>query len=516
MTNGIDEADARPYETPPQPDAPARAVGPRGFTVLAWTLVALLVALKVAIGAILSGPPAEVNGEDPIGELLMRIQSRYAVGATSFPGGNSAMILAQMEQFDTGTIGQRQRFIVLAAELAGPVEARARLDGLADLIARERDATAGSAAPFEPSEADAEVMRILGGLYPPVAPVELGSDDGGETAGVADVAAVSAADRTVLVDRLGWFGELALAPSGADEAARDAALRPALATFGILIGVFIAGAAVGFGGFVGLIVVVVLALIGRIRGGLERSGGHHGVYAETFALWLGAFLLIQVAIGLVPLGPEAQLGAVVVGFFASLVILAWPVVRGIPWTTVRHDIGWTLGRKPVLEPVLGVAGYAMGLTLLAVGVILTFGLLAVDAAFAAESETFAPSGGPSHPVIPEVAGGNLLMVLLILLLGSVAAPIVEETMFRGVLYRHLRDATAGLRTISSIAIASLLNAFVFAAIHPQGWVAVPALMSLAVAFSLAREWRGTLVPAILMHGISNGIILGLMGVLGSV
>ncbi|NQX90464.1 MAG: CPBP family intramembrane metalloprotease, partial [Halioglobus sp.] len=57
---------------------------------------------------------------------------------------------------------------------------------------------------------------------------------------------------------------------------------------------------------------------------------------------------------------------------------------------------------------------------------------------------------------------------------------------------------------------TLVNALIFAMIHPQGWVAIPALMSLAVAFSLMREWRGTVLPAILMHAISNGLVLSVL------
>jgi membrane protease YdiL (CAAX protease family) len=50
-------------------------------------------------------------------------------------------------------------------------------------------------------------------------------------------------------------------------------------------------------------------------------------------------------------------------------------------------------------------------------------------------------------------------------------------------------------------------------IHPQGLLAVPALMSLAIAFSLAREWRGSLIAPMVMHGVSNGAVMALLMVL---
>jgi membrane protease YdiL (CAAX protease family) len=164
---------------------------------------------------------------------------------------------------------------------------------------------------------------------------------------------------------------------------------------------------------------------------------------------------------------------------------------------------------------MGIAGYAMALPILAVGVLLTFLLLLLDTALSGDPEKFTPAGGPAHPIVAELGSGNWWILLQILLLGSVAAPIIEETMFRGVLYRHLRDASRGHGPFRSIVLSSLINGFVFAIIHPQGWVAVPALMSLAVAFCLAREWRGTLIPAMVMHGVSNGVVLGLITVLAA-
>jgi membrane protease YdiL (CAAX protease family) len=80
---------------------------------------------------------------------------------------------------------------------------------------------------------------------------------------------------------------------------------------------------------------------------------------------------------------------------------------------------------------------------------------------------------------------------------------MEETMFRGVLHRHLRDATSRFGYALSVLTSGLIVSFLFAVIHPQGWIATPVLMALAMTFTLAREWRGTLLPAMLAHGINN-------------
>ena len=98
------------------------------------------------------------------------------------------------------------------------------------------------------------------------------------------------------------------------------------------------------------------------------------------------------------------------------------------------------------------------------------------------------------------------MILLVFLTACVAAPIVEETMFRGVLYRHLRDCSAGWQRWASIMFAAVINGLIFASIHPQGILGVPVLATLAIGFSLAREWRGSLLSSIVMHGVHNALI----------
>jgi membrane protease YdiL (CAAX protease family) len=121
------------------------------------------------------------------------------------------------------------------------------------------------------------------------------------------------------------------------------------------------------------------------------------------------------------------------------------------------------------------------------------------------SQALLPATGPAHPIVGEI-GRSATVTVLVLVAGAVAAPVVEEIFFRGCLHGHVRS---GLRWLGSAAplAAALVTAFVFAAIHPQGWIAVPALMSLAVGFSLVREWRGSVVAPIVMHAINNGAVL---------
>ena len=127
-----------------------------------------------------------------------------------------------------------------------------------------------------------------------------------------------------------------------------------------------------------------------------------------------------------------------------------------------------------------------------------------------ESDPFSGTSGGTHPIIIEIAQGGWQVRVLLLILAVVAAPIVEETMFRGVLYRQLRSASYRMGSAVSIMLSVLLTSFLFAAIHPQGWVAIPALMGIAVGMNLMREWRGTVIPSMVVHGLSNALVTSMM------
>ena len=81
--------------------------------------------------------------------------------------------------------------------------------------------------------------------------------------------------------------------------------------------------------------------------------------------------------------------------------------------------------------------------------------------------------------------------------------MTEETFFRGALFHHLRGRFTAV-------FSALTTALLFAAIHPQGWVAIPALASLGFVFAMLREWRGSLIAPIVAHAINNGFIMTLL------
>ncbi len=89
---------------------------------------------------------------------------------------------------------------------------------------------------------------------------------------------------------------------------------------------------------------------------------------------------------------------------------------------------------------------------------------------------------------------------LVFLMAAVLAPLVEETMFRGLLYSALRKRFG-------VGGAAALSAAVFAAVHPTLPGGFLPIWCLGVALALVYERRGSLLPGMVLHGIHNALIV---------
>lgn len=304
-------------------------------------------------------------------------------------------------------------------------------------------------------------------------------------------------------EALGFFGRVACdAPGLQAEGFRVA---------GVLIGV------VAWYGTVFLVGAVMLAyglfrLFGRgRRGALEPQPERMTlILGETFALWMVVFLGINVGIGALagPLGlresayaAEIGLALNALGFMLSLGALAYPFARGVSKDELLRATGLHRGRGVLSEIGEGALCYLSAVPLLAIGLVIYVALTAIVTA------VFGEQKAPSHPVADLFAGAGALRIALLFLIASVVAPIVEETMFRGVFYGHLRSSVFTRSRAASIVTAAIASSFVFAVIHPQGVLFVPALGGLAVGFCLSRELRGSLIAPMVAHGINNAVTL---------
>lgn len=484
---------AVPAETPSA--APPR----RGWPLLAWLIILAVVAFilwRYETASPLEGPRYDL--------VNMRLQGRYLVGAAELEAhylgdkknGREMLYEQAQNSLDRGTYPQRLRFVVLAGELKGPKEAREQLRQ----VDRKYRQHCG-----EPPEEDAETARILDHLYD----VRAGDAN--------DAASLPQDEQQKLRQRLDWFGELALAPPGSDAAAREAVLAPAYRTVWTAVGAAVFILVMGLVGLVLLVILSVLYLVKPLRGALTPAAPHHGIYAETFALYMLLFLGLSFAARYAINGLSLEHGALAFSGLAalgSLAALAWPVLRGIAWHQVRRDIGWHMDRTPGLEPIFGIGCYIMALPMLILGILAYLALTKLRDRLGWGPDEFGPSNSPGHPIVFWVRNAGWWVWLEVLFVASVVAPIVEETMFRGVLYRHLRTLSSGWHSVLSVLFSAIAASFLFAVIHPQGFLAVPVLMALALVFTLMREWRGTLLPSMIAHGINNGVATLLLFLMG--
>ena len=299
-----------------------------------------------------------------------------------------------------------------------------------------------------------------------------------------------------LVDRHGWFARLLFAQR--DEGVRLEVLAQAERALVILTSaIAVAFVALGIGTIL-LIVFAVLFARGTLRPHFRAPARGGWIYVEVPALFLAGFLLISLVSGMLS-GVWEHAGFVLP--WLLVIVPLWPVLRGVSWSRTRQDLGFHAGRGVFREMGCGVLGYLAGLPLWGLATLVMLGLLS---AFSGDDGP--PT--PNNPVVEAAASGGTTTIVLVLLLATLWAPLVEEGVFRGALYRHLR---AGF----GIAISALVTALLFAFLHGYGPLFVPPLIALGITFALLREWRGSLIAAITAHFLHNASLLAFILLLTS-
>lgn len=450
--------------------------------VIAWFVVTIF-SLLIMVGSMMVASDVQSDGAPQL-PINHELTGRVLIGANQMlDGERGGMLMNQAMPMRTGPFLDQLAHVVLQSEL---IDAPTAIDALEELKATSQE-------DLPRTEAETEVAELVGVL--------LFAAASGERAD-----ALPMEQRAKFDDALGIYGAYLHARATGD---RDALLTLEQQAKGVVIGAIFFG--LWFLAFFAIGIVVILVLVIRL---LMRSLTLHlttagasskSIYIETFAVWLFLHIAFQAVGGwLTPKswGIEGSLLIALIASFSTLIALFWPCIRGVSFAQVRQDCGLVGGRSWFIEVLAGFATYASALPILLVGVVLS-AILGVIVTF-----LFGEMPPPSHP-IQDAIGDSLLGIVLIYLVACVAAPVVEEIMFRGVLYRYCRDGTRRMAWILSFGISALLSSFIFAAIHPQGITFIPILGALAVAFCIGREWRGSLIAPITAHAISNGVVMTL-------
>jgi len=95
-----------------------------------------------------------------------------------------------------------------------------------------------------------------------------------------------------------------------------------------------------------------------------------------------------------------------------------------------------------------------------------------------------------------------LIRVMVAVLAVVTAPLVEEVVYRGVIY-------TAVERIGGKAVGVTAVTFIFALVHvPQYWgsvAAITAIVSLSLVLTMLRAWTGSLLPCVATHLVYNGI-----------
>jgi len=100
---------------------------------------------------------------------------------------------------------------------------------------------------------------------------------------------------------------------------------------------------------------------------------------------------------------------------------------------------------------------------------------------------------------------DLLSIRQSLILSFVAwTPMLEETLFRGMLYRHVRDHLRWLPTV-------MVTSVVFALMHSSS--RMPSAYMAGLVYGCLREWRRSLLAPVVAHAASNLLSMAAAGLL---
>jgi len=196
--------------------------------------------------------------------------------------------------------------------------------------------------------------------------------------------------------------------------------------------------------------------------------------------------LRQVAPSLLVVEGVAALSLLWTGFHLARQRLSW------------DELGWR-ARGWFRDVLWGVGGFFALLPLLGVTLILTSLVVRLFPAIPVTE----------HPFVPMFAAEpSRAAVLIFFFFGSVLAPLLEETVFRGVFYTALRRHWRAWPAV-------LVSGAVFSLLHPQQPLGFLPLWLLGSAFAVFYELRGSVLPGVVAHALVNGASLCLLyGIVG--
>jgi uncharacterized protein len=243
-------------------------------------------------------------------------------------------------------------------------------------------------------------------------------------------------------------------------------LDPDRPRWGIWTGIWVWGFSVAALIIASVAVVMVLYLVDQRRGGAPAPGD-----AEAMRAWL--------------MSPRVLTATVYSTIVAHLltILFCWAVVTRLRSQPFFESLGWNwAGHSPLYW------------LLIAIGIFIAINLAnALFVKFLPQRESDFEQMLKSGPQVR----------LAVALLASFSAPLVEEIVYRGVIFGGLRKRFSATTTII---IVTLLFLGVHVPQYAGAWASLAGLMLLSLVLTVVRARSKTLLPCIVIHFINNAVV----------
>jgi membrane protease YdiL (CAAX protease family) len=509
-----------PASTPPQSPGnlggllntpPTKDPGSRGRAAIAWAVV-ITCFLCIAVLQQLPNfskpavPPTTPSAAalEPLASDFdqLDLMGRMMVKFSELSPPNDRAQLYSMVGIPQLPDDQQVRMMPLTQTMLGTEDALKKISALQDKLkaqAKSLNADQANATPdpsaahkLATSEALQEDLATLARLYS------------------APSASVSTADRNRIERRFGWLGKVALTFDfpNADPT------RAGLVGGGMMlaIGAMVLGFAVISAFIAGCVVLVLLAvnvLNGRLKPAFVRPISGGSLPIETAAVFMVAFLSLKAVIGLIAKftslsDEQLMVVSLTLQWTILPLVLIVPMFLGYRPSQIRSALGLHAGKGVLREIGAGVVTFLACIPLYFAAVVLVLIILLIQQLIASSGTGGgAPIEPPANP-LTEIIGTGGVVALLLGTLAVIWAPLVEEIIFRGGLFRQL---TVKLPII----IAAMLTGLIFALMHGYGLALMPPLIMLGTIYSLVRYWRGSIIACITAHALHNGSVTIILG-----
>lgn len=413
-------------------------------------------------------PPDIMEQSTLMGKLMVRM----ALAAGGDPDGRSA-VMVQIDNAATDELA-RLRNTILAAEVVGIEEARERVSRIK-----------------QESELPEEVRQEI-----PLFEKLFAND---KTPALDDT------DREQLLAKHGWYGRVALVRGIPDnDPTREQLLGGGGALVALTTLLLIVFIAASLGALVFAIIAIIKIGTGKFKWRFVPPVAGGSVFLEMVAVFIAGFLAFKLVLTALasnaPVGSGSHFMKVqLIAQWLLVLLCFYPLFRGkFTMKDFRERLGWTTGRGVFTEIGCGFVGYLACLPFFAVGAIITLIYVLIKGMMAsAAGETPAPI---KNPIIDLVMNASTIELALLFVLATCWAPLVEEAVFRGGMYRHLRGR------LGMIAAAGI-SALAFGLMHGYEIFMLLPVISLGFGFAFLREWRGSLIAPMTAHFIHNATVL---------